>query len=205
MTDPARRRPPGRLLFRACRRVGPGRSHRRRGGAGIPLDAAGRWRWTPTPGFGCTSSSTSGQPVSWRSGWAWRPAGRPWWSTTSGTAAVELHPAVVEASHAGVPLIAATADRPPELHDVGAPQTVDQDGLYGSQPPLGGVTRAWRRWRRPAAGVRWRPGRSRRRRVAPAGPGPVHLNLAFRDPLLGTAPRPAASSPPVGTDGAPVA
>ena len=54
--------------------------------------------------------------------------------TTSGTAAVELHPAVVEASHAGVPLVAVTADRPPELHGVGAPQTVDQDGLYGPHP-----------------------------------------------------------------------
>src|SRR6516225_10488804 len=53
-------------------------------------------------------------------------------ATTSGTAAVELHPAVVEASHAGVPLIAVTSDRPPELHGVGAPQTVDQEGLYGS-------------------------------------------------------------------------
>ncbi len=86
-------------------------------------------------------------------------------ATTSGTAAVELHPAVVEASHAGVPLIAATADRPPELHGVGAPQTVDQDGLFGPSPrwavspgwpsgrrrqlalaggPLGGVARAGR-------------------------------------------------------------
>ena len=51
-------------------------------------------------------------------------------ATTSGTAAVELHPAVVEAHHAGVPLIAATSDRPPELHQVGAPQTVHQEGLF---------------------------------------------------------------------------
>src|SRR5690242_18633313 len=50
--------------------------------------------------------------------------------TTSGTAAVELHPAVVEASYAGVPLIAATADRPPELHEVGAPQSIDQRNLF---------------------------------------------------------------------------
>src|SRR5688572_3684732 len=46
--------------------------------------------------------------------------------TTSGTAAVELHPAVVEASMATVPLVVCTADRPPELWQVGAPQTVDQ-------------------------------------------------------------------------------
>src|ERR1700733_8716845 len=46
--------------------------------------------------------------------------------TTSGTAAVELHPAVVEAHQAGVPLLAVTPARPAELHDVGAPQTVEQ-------------------------------------------------------------------------------
>src|ERR1700730_4599673 len=51
--------------------------------------------------------------------------------TTSGAAAVALHPAVVEAHHAGVPLIAVTADRPPELQGVGAPQTIDQVGLFG--------------------------------------------------------------------------
>ena len=51
--------------------------------------------------------------------------------TTSGTAAVELHAAVVEADLARVPLIVCTADRPPELHDVGAPQTIDQHHLYG--------------------------------------------------------------------------
>src|SRR5271156_4226944 len=49
---------------------------------------------------------------------------------TSGTAAAELHPAVVEAHHARVPLIVCTADRPPELHHVGAPQTIDQIGLF---------------------------------------------------------------------------
>ncbi|HUE58789.1 MAG TPA: thiamine pyrophosphate-binding protein, partial [Acidimicrobiales bacterium] len=51
--------------------------------------------------------------------------------TTSGTASVELHPSVVEAFHSCVPLIAATCDRPPELHEVGAPQTVDQEFLFG--------------------------------------------------------------------------
>src|SRR4051794_17063640 len=50
--------------------------------------------------------------------------------TTSGTAAVELHPAIVEAHQAGVPLLAVTADRPPELHHVRAPQTVEQHGLF---------------------------------------------------------------------------
>ncbi len=50
---------------------------------------------------------------------------------TSGTAAAELHPAVVEAHQAGVPLLVCTANRPPELQDVGAPQTIDQTRLYG--------------------------------------------------------------------------
>src|SRR5439155_21503676 len=50
--------------------------------------------------------------------------------TTSGTAAVELHPAIVEAHQARVPLLAVTADRPPDLHHVGAPQTVEQTRLF---------------------------------------------------------------------------
>jgi 2-succinyl-5-enolpyruvyl-6-hydroxy-3-cyclohexene-1-carboxylate synthase len=103
--------------------------------------------------------------------------------TTSGTAAVELHPAVVEAHQAGVPLVVLTADRPPELHGVGAPQTVDQQGLYGEAtrfaadpgvPDLA-ISGAWRSLaaRAVAEAV-----------CAPAGPGPTHLNLAFREPLL---------------------
>ena len=51
--------------------------------------------------------------------------------TTSGTAAVNLHPAVVEADLAGVPLLALTADRPGDLREVGANQTIDQVDLYG--------------------------------------------------------------------------
>src|ERR1700690_1094598 len=50
---------------------------------------------------------------------------------TSGTAAPNFHPAVVEASHARVPLLVCTADRPPELRDAGAGQTIDQTRLYG--------------------------------------------------------------------------
>src|SRR4051794_30384008 len=50
--------------------------------------------------------------------------------TTSGTAAAELHPAVVEAFQGRVPLLVCTADRPPELHHVGAPQTIDQVHLF---------------------------------------------------------------------------
>ncbi len=105
---------------------------------------------------------------------------------TSGTAAVELHPAVVEAHHARVPLIVCTADRPPELHGTGAPQTIDQDGLYAGTV----------RWATapgvPSTGQEgtWRPLAVRaftESTDGPKGPGPVHLNLAFREPLTGTA------------------
>jgi len=104
--------------------------------------------------------------------------------TTSGTAAVELHPAVVEASYAGVPLLALTADRPPESHDVGAPQTIAQDDLYGAAV----------RWRGDpgvpdaATAPTWRSLAARavaEARGIAGRPGPVHLNLAFREPLVG--------------------
>jgi 2-succinyl-5-enolpyruvyl-6-hydroxy-3-cyclohexene-1-carboxylate synthase len=104
--------------------------------------------------------------------------------TTSGTAAAELHAAVVEAHLGGVPLIACTADRPPELRDVGAPQTIDQTHLFGRSVRWfcdpGVPDRAARAsWRSLAA-------RSVAEAISGAGgPGPVHLNLPFREPLLG--------------------
>lgn len=101
---------------------------------------------------------------------------------TSGTAAAEFHPAVVEADQARVPLLLCTADRPPELADSGANQTVDQEKLYGD------AVRSFRDL--PEPGVDPRKLRSLRttvsRAVATARgtfPGPVHLNARFRKPL----------------------
>ena len=100
---------------------------------------------------------------------------------TSGTASVNFHPAVVEAGLSDIPMIVATADRPPELRGVGAPQTIDQLELYGRSvrwfcdAPLPDE----------ADPTSWRP--LAQRVVTAAAAGPVHLNLPFREPLLGTA------------------
>jgi 2-succinyl-5-enolpyruvyl-6-hydroxy-3-cyclohexene-1-carboxylate synthase len=100
--------------------------------------------------------------------------------TTSGTAAVNLHPAVVEASHSGVPLLALTADRPPELRGVGANQTINQVRLYGDSVVLFIDLRApddragqVEQWRGAIGEV-----------LAALHSGPVHLNVPLRDPLV---------------------
>lgn len=126
---------------------------------------------------------------------------------TSGTAGAELHPAVVEAHQARVPLIVCTADRPPELHHTGASQTIEQDRLFSVEA----------RWCAdpgvPSAGEEetWRPLAARAFAESlhgPSGPGPVHLNLAFREPLTevpGTVPPPTDIRATVGPRPAPTA
>ena len=104
--------------------------------------------------------------------------------TTSGTAPAHLLPAVIEAHLSRVPMVVCTADRPPELHHVGAPQTIEQDRLY----------EGFLRWRADLGAVAdlpstaWRSIAARsliEAQAGTAGPGPVQLNLAFRDPLVG--------------------
>ena len=103
--------------------------------------------------------------------------------TTSGTATAELHAAVVEAHHAEVPMLVCTADRPPELHGVGAPQTIDQTNLYGPAVRAfldPGVPRL-------VDASTWRPlAEEALRHAIGSPPGPVQLNLAFAEPLVGT-------------------
>jgi 2-succinyl-5-enolpyruvyl-6-hydroxy-3-cyclohexene-1-carboxylate synthase len=112
--------------------------------------------------------------------------------TTSGTAAANLHPAVLEAAHAGVPLLALTADRPPELRGVGANQTVDQLGLFG---PAARFVELGAPERRAGQNAYWRAAVCR----AVAAGGPVQLNLALREPLVPGAgedwPEPLAGRP----------
>jgi 2-succinyl-5-enolpyruvyl-6-hydroxy-3-cyclohexene-1-carboxylate synthase len=103
---------------------------------------------------------------------------------TSGTAATHFHAAVTEASASNVAMIVCTADRPAELHDVSAPQTIDQTNLFGNAArwfhdpgvPSMDASHTWR----PLAARAYAASMQQR-------PGPVHLNLPFREPLVGTA------------------
>ncbi len=111
---------------------------------------------------------------------------------TSGTAAANFHPAIIEASESGVPLLVLTADRPPELRGAGANQTIDQVKLYGDAV----------RWyadpgvpdRRAGAAAAWRSLACQAYALASGVtgtfPGPVHVNLPFREPLVPDGPVP---------------
>jgi 2-succinyl-5-enolpyruvyl-6-hydroxy-3-cyclohexene-1-carboxylate synthase len=107
--------------------------------------------------------------------------------TTSGTAVANLHPAVLEAAHAGVPLLVLSADRPHELRGAGASQTTDQVKLFGSAVRWFGEIPAPASAATDAQAAGWRNVVARA--VASArgslghAPGPVHLNVAFADPL----------------------
>jgi 2-succinyl-5-enolpyruvyl-6-hydroxy-3-cyclohexene-1-carboxylate synthase len=115
---------------------------------------------------------------------------------TSGTAAAHYLPAVIEAHEARVPLIVLTADRPPELREVGAGQTIDQLKLYGDAAKWFfevGTHRATPerlRWIRLLA--------ARAYATAVGGrPGPVHLNFPLREPLVLDAPLPPPDDEPL--------
>ena len=115
--------------------------------------------------------------------------------TTSGTATANLHPAVLEAHEAGIPLIVLTADRPAELRGIRSNQTTQQDGLYGvavrwsqdvdaprATDAAQRVAEAQAAEALALAAVRAAVG------ADSADPGPVHLNVAFREPLSVAAP-----------------
>ena len=116
---------------------------------------------------------------------------------TSGTAAANYLPAVVEASHAGIGLIVCSADRPPELRGWGSPQTIDQVGLFGTAVrwsidlpvPEEASPGAAIGWAETAVGL-----------ASGSDPGPVHLNWPLREPLepASAVPAPAASTTAVG-------
>ncbi|MEY3129436.1 MAG: hypothetical protein RL405_756, partial [Actinomycetota bacterium] len=106
--------------------------------------------------------------------------------TTSGTAVANLHPAVLEAHHSGVPLILLTADRPAELRGVGANQTTEQVGIFGAavpmvfdveapEPNVDEAQRAVELAQAVSASLR-------------SNSGPVQVNLAFREPLSSALP-----------------
>jgi 2-succinyl-5-enolpyruvyl-6-hydroxy-3-cyclohexene-1-carboxylate synthase len=105
---------------------------------------------------------------------------------TSGTAAANFHPAVIEAGESGVPLLVLTADRPPELRAAGASQTIDQVKVYGGAVRWfadAGVPET-----RPGAVGYWRSLACQAWAYAAGDtgtfPGPVHVNLPLRDPLV---------------------
>lgn len=103
--------------------------------------------------------------------------------TTSGSAAANLHPAVVEADEASVPLICLTADRPPELRDIGAGQTIDQIKIFGSAVRWFAEVGTHRADDTGLLHLRSLGCRAYAEAKGDPRPGPVHLNIALREPL----------------------
>jgi 2-succinyl-5-enolpyruvyl-6-hydroxy-3-cyclohexene-1-carboxylate synthase len=103
---------------------------------------------------------------------------------TSGTAAAHFHAAIIEADESAVPLLVLTADRPPELRGTGANQTIDQLKLYGSAVrwfcELGAPDRVDPQYWRSAVARAWGFASG----AAGGPPGPVHMNVALREPLV---------------------
>ena len=118
--------------------------------------------------------------------------------TTSGTAVANLHPAVLEAHHSGVPLIVVSADRPIVMRGIGASQATIQPGIFGGAvratfdvvAPTG-VSGEEASARRVAADAVTAAGTS------PITTGPVHLNIAFVEPLSAIVPLPPEAEPAV--------
>jgi 2-succinyl-5-enolpyruvyl-6-hydroxy-3-cyclohexene-1-carboxylate synthase len=127
-----------------------------------------------------------------------KASGRPVAVTcTSGTAAANLHPAVVEAWEARVPLIVLSADRPPELREVGAGQAIDQIKLYGSAAKW--FVEVGTHDPSRATAIHHRALACRAYWTAAGGrPGPVHLNFPLREPLA-PVPEETAGGAPAGS------
>lgn len=117
--------------------------------------------------------------------------------TTSGTAVANLHPAVLEAHHSGIPLIVISADRPHELRGVGANQTTVQPGIFASAVRFAADVPAATGRAGEDVDLRSLLSRAVAAALGTSGdaPGPVHLNVAFRDPLT-----PADSAWPVASE-----
>lgn len=130
--------------------------------------------------------------------------------TTSGSAVANLHPAVVEAHHAGLPLLLLTADRPHELRGSGANQTTEQPGMFARavrmtfdiSAPTGRAGESAHLRKVAEEAVAAATG------TASGDPGPVHLNLAYREPLVpdddAWPPRPLPTRVPRATEVAPI-
>ena len=102
---------------------------------------------------------------------------------TSGSALTHWFPAVTEASHSGMPLLLFSADRPPELQNCGAGQTIDQENIFGN------FVRQFHQLEVPQTNENYRDHlvtvlKSAYQKSLGVNPGPVHINFPFREPLL---------------------